>query len=60
MVILVYHVRYYKKSDINREKNGLKEDFLFNSISEYEVFKSNHTDIIYIETIISACKVKEY
>ena len=49
---------YYKKSDVNREKNGLQDDTIFNSISEYEVFKSTHFDIIFIETIISHCKVK--
>lgn len=49
--------RFYKKKDINREKNGLKDDKIFNSISEFELFKSNHTDIIFIETVISPCKV---
>jgi len=48
---------YYKKSDLNREKNGLKDDAIFDSISEFEVFKSNHVDTIFIETIICHCKV---
>jgi hypothetical protein len=48
---------YYKKSDLNREKNGLVDDVIFNSISEFEVFKSNHVDNIFIETIICPCKV---
>jgi hypothetical protein len=50
-------IRYYKKSDINREKNCLQDDTIFNSVSEFEVFKSNHTDTIFIETVISQCKV---
>lgn len=48
---------YYKKSDINREKNGLASDVIFNSISDYELFHSEHTDIIFIETVICRCKV---
>lgn len=48
---------YYKKSDINREKNGLQDETVFNSISDFELFKSNHTDVIFIETIVSPCKV---
>lgn len=50
-------IRYYKKSDVNREKNNLLEDDKFNSISDFEVFKSNHKDIIFIETILSTCEV---
>ena len=53
--------RYYKKSDVSRDKNGLKEDdAIFNSISEYEVFRSTHLDIIFIETIVSRCKIYTY
>jgi hypothetical protein len=48
---------YYKKSDISREKNGLTDDVIFNSISEYELFKSTHKDTIFIETVLCACKV---
>lgn len=48
---------YYKKSDINRKKNNLIDQQNFNSISEYEIFPSNHKDIIYIESIINKCKV---
>jgi hypothetical protein len=51
---------YYKKSDINREKNGLADDKMFNSISDFEVFKSNHCDIIFIETVMSKCKIYSY
>lgn len=50
-------LRYYKKTDINRESNGLEDDEKFDSISEFEVFKSNHKDIIYIETILSSCNI---
>ncbi len=55
-----YLFRYYKKSDINREKNGLVEDRLFNSISDYEVFSSNHRDTIFVESIVSTCKIYTY
>jgi len=48
---------YYKKSDLNREKNALKDDEKYDSISEFELFTSNHKDIIFIETIISLCTV---
>ena len=58
--IKLYFLRYYKKSDINREKNCLNDDTILNSISEYEVFKSNHLDTIYIETIIGQCKIYTY
>jgi hypothetical protein len=47
---------YYKKKEINREMNGLN-DKRFSCISEFEVFKSNHRDIIFIETIIAKCQV---
>ena len=49
--------RYYKKSDINRERNGLTSEEKFNSISEFEVFRSDHKDVIFIETIMSTCTV---
>lgn len=57
MVYMTITYRLYKKTDLNREKNGLSSDEKFNSISEFEVFKSNHRDTIFIETIISACTV---
>jgi hypothetical protein len=48
---------YYKKKDINRVKNGLTSTRKYNSLSEYEVFKSQHKDVIYIESIICKCFV---
>lgn len=48
---------YYSKTDINREKNGLNEDINYNSLSNFEVFNSPHTDIIYIETVVCKCFV---
>ena len=51
---------YYKKKDINRKKNNLLNEQNFNSISDYELFPSNHKDIIYIESIINKCKVYTY
>lgn len=54
---IIYTFRYYKKTDIDREANDLVDDEKFDSISDFEVFKSNHRDIIYIETILSTCHV---
>lgn len=51
---------YYKKNDINRVKNGLTAVKKFNSISEFEIFSSEHRDIIYIESIISKCNVYSF
>ena len=51
---------YYKKKDINRKKNNLLIQQNFDSISDYELFPSNHKDIIYIESIINKCKVYSY
>ena len=48
---------YYKKNDINRKKNNLVNPQNFGSISDFELFPSNHKDIIYIESIINKCKV---
>ena len=51
---------YYKKKDINRKKNNLLNQQNIDSISEYELFPSNHKDIIYIESIINKCNVYTY
>jgi hypothetical protein len=51
---------YYKKSDINRDNNGLSDNVIFNSISDYELFSSNHKDIIFIETVLCQCKVNNF
>ena len=51
---------YYKKKDINRKKNNLLNQQNVDSISEYELFPSNHKDIIYIESILNKCKVYTY
>lgn len=53
---------YYKKTEINWEENGITSAF-YDAISEYEVFKSNHYDTIFIESVLCKCKVlpiKEY
>ena len=47
---------YYKKKDVDLVKNNLNEKKL-SSISEYEVFKTNHYDVIFIETIIGKCLI---
>ena len=51
---------YYKKKDINRKKNNLLNQQNFDALSEYELFPSNHKDIIYIESILNKCKVYSY
>ena len=48
---------FYSKADINREKNSLIALKDFNSISDYELFNSLHTDTIYIETVVCKCIV---
>lgn len=47
---------YYRKKDIIK---SLKTIPKFNSdyLSEYELFESNHKDVIYIETVIGKCCV---
>lgn len=51
---------YYKKSDINRKKNNLLDERNFNSISEYELFSTNHKDIVFIETILMKVNIYSY
>ena len=51
---------YYKKSDLNKRKNNLIDINNYNSISDYELFPTNHRDIIYIETVIGKCEVFTY
>ena len=51
---------YYKKKDINRKKNNLQNQQNYDALSEYELFPSNHKDIIYIESILNKCKVYSY
>jgi hypothetical protein len=52
-----FKIRFYTKTDINRENNELKEAEKYESISEYEVFTSDCKNIIFIENIISHCIV---
>lgn len=51
---------YKRKIDINREKNGLEHEEKFDSLSEYEVFKTEDIMNVFIETIISKCSVKYF
>lgn len=51
---------YYKKTDINRKKNQLLDDSNYASISDYELFETNHKDIIFIETVIAKCNIYSY
>ncbi len=50
---------YYKKNEINRDKNGLLDNEKFGYLSEKEVFQSEHKDIIPIESISAKCKVSK-
>ena len=51
---------YYKKADIDRKKNNLINQQNYDALSDYELFPSDHKDIIYIESIINKCKVYTY
>jgi hypothetical protein len=51
---------YYKKTDINRKKNNLLDELNYNSISDYELFPTEHKDIVFIETIIGKCQIYTY
>ncbi len=51
---------YYRKKDINREKNNILSNKKFGSISDFEVFKTEHSDIIFIESLINKCYVYTY
>ena len=50
----------YKKTDINLKKNNLLVQKNYNSISDYELFPTNHKDIIFIEAILGKCEVYSY
>ena len=50
---------YYRKSDIAKDSKlipGLKLE----CISDYEVFESNHKDVIFIETIVGKCSILRF
>lgn len=49
---------FYQKSELVRSKiNSLNDDNYYESISDDEVFRSNHCDIIFIETVAGKAKV---
>lgn len=47
---------YYRKSDIEKDSKSI-QGLNIKSISDYEVFTSNHKDVIFIETIVGRCNV---
>ena len=47
---------YYTKNDLQREQAKLSKQ-TFSSISELEVFKSNHYDIVTIDSILIKCRI---
>lgn len=51
---------YYKKEDIMELSKNIIGGINMDSISNYEVFNSNHSDFIFIETIISKCEVLSF
>ena len=51
---------FYKKTDLNRKKNNLLDDRNYNSISDYELFPTEHRDIVFIETVMCKCEVYTY
>lgn len=49
---------FYQKTEVMRTKeNGLMKDEYYDAISEDEIFSSNHSDVIYIESVVSKVKV---
>jgi hypothetical protein len=51
--------RYYKKKDLDLKKMNIKpSDAEF--IGENELFITNHTDKIYIDSINGRCKVRSF
>lgn len=50
---------YYKKDDIVKDKKYI-QGLDLRSISDYEVFSSNHKDIIFIETLLGKCSVLSF
>ena len=51
---------YYKKKDINRKKNNLLIQQNFDALSDYELFSTNHKDIVFIETILMKVNIYSY
>lgn len=47
---------YYRKSDLNKDSSSIV-GYNANFISEFEVFKSNHKDTIFIESILGKCQI---
>lgn len=50
---------YYRKSDIEQEARNI-HGIKLSSISDYELFPSNHKDYIFMETIVSKCYVLKF
>lgn len=48
---------YYKKTDLSVELLSQRE---LKCLSDFEVFLSNHKDVIYIESIVGKCKVLKF
>ena len=44
---------FFRKSDINRVKNGLESDKKYGSLSDYELFPSKETDVVLLDTILA-------
>lgn len=47
---------YYRKSDLNKDSEKIL-GYNQNYISDFELFESNHKDVIFIESIIGKCQV---
>ena len=51
-VLIIILKRYYKKTDLPK-----KYEIYMDSISEHEIFATEHSDYAYIDTIDGLCKV---
>lgn len=48
------------KEHINREINNIRTEAEYDALSDFEVFTTEETKIVYIERIISRCSVLNY
>ena len=55
--IRFFYNNYVLQKFDKREINWCSDPEKFDSISEYELFSSNHRDVIFIETILGVCTV---
>lgn len=57
--IFLSNSRYYNKDHIELRSNGITSDEDNNSLSDYELFKTQHKEVVFVEQIISHCSVNQ-